>query len=299
MNSYERIVRMRDEAHRIKDGIQQVPPIIPTGIVSLDHKLNGGLPRQKLCVIAARTSHGKTATAIRLAVNMTLQGRRVHVFWMEDDELEFDQRAIAALAREPIPAVQAAYRRGELDQVINRIPKDKMNMWPLLTTHWLERPSVDTVCQEIEKCEPNSVVIIDHLGEIGYDIGPKHEAMGNGLREIRKSQRKAKCLVIALTQLNRDWDRRKSQSDDPDRVRPVLSDIENSGQIEQVARVCIIAEKRHVREGEEQVPTGQYYYHVWKPYVAVAECKWDDRTSTPDNNDPNPHRHYSDTEKDD
>ena len=299
MNSHRRILQMKLDSSKIRSGEIEVPPIIPSGILALDAKLGGGFPRQKLCVIAARTSHGKTATAVRLAVNMGMRGRKVNVFWLEDDEQEFDMRAIAVLARTPLPQVQLAYRAGALDDIIDRIPKDRMDNWMNIKSIWLERPTVWDICERIEKASKNSVCLIDHLGEILYDKGPKYETMGDGLRAIRASARKAECLVIAMTQLNRDWDRRKSQSEDPDKVRPVLSDIENSGQIEQIARVCVIAEKRHLKQAEEDVPTGQYFYHVWKPYTAVAECRWDDKTATPDNPVPVTYAPYQDVEKDD
>jgi replicative DNA helicase len=286
MNSYRRIMQMKQDAPRIRSGEIEVPPLIPTGIGTLDKILNGGLPRHKLCVIAARTSHGKTATAVRFAVNIALTGRKVNVFWLEDDETEFDMRAIAVLARTPLPQVQAAYRSGTLDDIIDRIPKDRMDKWMNIRTVWMEKPYVAEVCEKIEMASKNSVVLIDHLGEIAYDKGQKFEVMGDGLRMIRASQRKAECLVVAMTQLNRDWDRRRSQSENPDQVRPVLSDIENSGQIEQIARVCIIAEKRHIRQGDADIPNGAYFYHLWKPYSSISECRWDDRTSTPENPEP-------------
>jgi replicative DNA helicase len=297
MNSYRRILQMRDDSAKIRSGEIEVPPIIPSGILALDAKLGGGFPRQKLCVIAARTSHGKTATAVRLAINMGMRGRKVNVFWLEDDEMEFDMRAIAVLARTPLPQVQLAYRAGTLDDIIDKIPKDRLDHWMNIKSLWLERPTVWDVCERIEKASKNSVCLIDHLGEIVYDKGPRYETMGDGLRAIRASARKSECLVIAMTQLNRDWDRRKSASEDPDKVRPVLSDIENSGQIEQIARVCVIAEKRHIRQNEEDVPTGQYFYHVWKPYTAVAECRWDNGTATPDNPTPVTYAPYQDVEK--
>jgi replicative DNA helicase len=291
---------MRSDAPRIKSGELEVPPIIPTGIYALDNKLNGGLPREKVCVIAARTSHGKTATAVRLAVNMALAGRKVNVFWLEDSETEFDMRVIAALSRQPLPSVLAAYRAGTLDNVIDKIPRDKLDKWVNVRTLWMERPGIRDIAETIEtKCSRNSVVLIDHLGEIAYEPGPKYETMGEGLRMIRAAARKSEVLVVAMTQLNRAWDQRKAASPNPDNVRPVLSDIENSGQIEQIARVCIIAEKRYVRQGDGDVATGQYFYHVWKPYAAVAECKWDGSTATPDNPDPVVVTPYQDGEDDD
>jgi replicative DNA helicase len=302
VNSYERIMSLRREAAKIRSGEVKVPPIIQTGIHALDAKLNGGIPTEKLCVIAARTSHGKTATAVRLAVNIALSKRFVNVLWLEDQEQEFDLRAIAALAHKPLTAVVAARRAGSLDEIIDSIREDRMTNWQYLRTHWLRRPDVGNVTKTITSMAENSVCILDHLGEIQYGAGPRYETMGDALRIFRDAAWTAKCGLIAMTQLNRQWDYRKAQSPNPDAVRPVLSDIENSGQIEQISRVCIIAEKRYVTNGNGQIaPTGQYIYHIWKPYEAIAECRWDDRTATPDNPEAivYPPKPYQDPEGDD
>ena len=295
MNSYERMVSMAEMAPMIRDGRVEVPPIIETGIYSLDKALNGGIPRNKLAVFAARTSHGKTATAVRLAVNMTMAGRRVHVIWCEDDELEFDLRALGALIHKPIPAMNAAYRSGRVDELWHGLDPVKREAWKRLTTHCYDGTTVDQVAQEIREMPKGDIVIIDHLGELDYGQGPKFETMGQGLRLLRRVAHEARVGLICMTQLNRDWDRRKSNSNDPDKVRPVLSDIENSGQIEQVARICVICERRHTKQGEDEVPTGEYIYHVWKPSVAVARCRWDERTDTPDNHPSVVHKPYQET----
>jgi replicative DNA helicase len=286
VNSYERLKAMAEAAPLVRAGKIQVTPIIPTGIWSLDKVLHGGIQQNKLAVFAARTSHGKTATAVRLAVNMVTAGLNVNVVWCEDDETEFDLRALGALVHKPIPAMSAAHRSGQIDTLWDNLDPARREAWKRLRTHCFDGTTVEQVADLIRSLPRGEVVIIDHLGELDYGPGPKFETMGQGLRLIRRAAREARVLAICMTQLNRDWDRRKSASQDPDKVRPVLSDIENSGQIEQVARVCILCERRHIRQGDEEVPTGEYVYHVWKPSVAIARCRWDERTDTPDNHDP-------------
>jgi replicative DNA helicase len=267
---------------RYVDGEYDPPPLIATGIRNLDVALEGGIQRDKLTVIAARTSHGKTATAVRLAVNMAAQSQ-VSVLWLEDDEAEFDIRVAAALSGGHIPALRNAYRTKTLNK--HGIPREDPR-WQRIRTYGRERPYYGQVVEIVRELEPGEVFLIDHLGEINWGDGPKYETMGLGLREIRNEARARKVLVIAMTQLNRDWDRRRAASATPEKVRPCLSDIENSGQIEQVARVCIIAEKSYRKEGEEDVATGEYLYHVFKPRLATARCRWNEATCTPDNPEP-------------
>jgi hypothetical protein len=267
-------------------GEYEPAPLIRTGINALDVALKGGIPLNKLTVIAARTSHGKTATTVRLAVNMALTGRRVLVMWCEDEEVEFDLRALAVLAHTPFPAVLDAYRAKEVAAIWARVPDVKKRQWRQnCATVRLDRPSPAAVA-DLVRSENGATVLLDHLGEVNWGDGKKHELIGDGLRLIRKAAIDAKCLFVGMAQLNRDWDRRKASSDNPEKVRPCLSDIENSGQIEQVARVCIIAEKGMSKSGEDEVPNGEYRYHVFKPSLATAICRWHEDTATPDNMEP-------------
>jgi replicative DNA helicase len=278
-NSHNRLVGLAR-------GDYEPPPLVPTGIHALDRALHGGIPLNKLAVIAARTSHGKTATAVRLAVNMATSGRRVVVLWCEDEETEFDLRALSLLSGTPFVDVLKAFRAKHLEPIWKRVPEPKKLRWQQCchTSH-LERPTPEQIADELA-IDPGVVYILDLLGEVDWGAGKKHELIGDGLRLIRTAALKSKCLFIGMTQLNREIDKRKAASDNPDKVRPVLSDIENSGQIEQVARVCIIAEKvTHWTEGDE-VPTGEYRYHVFKPTLAIATCRWHDALASPDNPEP-------------
>lgn len=261
-------------------------PLVPTGINALDRVLHGGIPLNKLTVIAARTSHGKTATTVRLAVNMALAGRKVVVLWCEDEDVELDMRALSVLAGTPFPDVLDAYRAKRLGPIWGRVPERKREAWRAnCLSVRLDRPPPAEIA-DLAEAHPGSVLLLDHLGEVDWGDGKKHELIGDGLRRIRTAMLTHRNLFVATTQLNRDWDRRKASSENPDRVRPCLSDIENSGQIEQVARVCVIAEKAMRKEGEEEVPTGEYRYHVFKPTLGTAICRWHEPTATPDNMEP-------------
>jgi hypothetical protein len=272
-------------------GDYEPAPLVPTRIHKLDAALSGGIPLNKLTVIAARTSHGKTATVVRLAANMAIDsGRRVCVLWCEDEDVEFDLRSLAVLSGTAFPEVMAAYRDKHLAEIWRRVPEEKRKLWRQnCTTVRLERPTPDHIV-DLLASDHGDVYLLDHLGELDWGEGRKHELIGDGLRKIRAAALKHKRLFVGMTQLNRNWDVRKAAAkaggQDPDDVRPVLSDIENSGQIEQVARVCVIAEKAMKTEAAGEVPTGEYRYHVFKPTLATVICRWHDVTATPDNFEP-------------
>ncbi len=275
-----------DRLERMARGEYEPAPLVPTGLHALDKILLGGLPLNKLTVIAARTAHGKSATAVRLAVNMTLAGRVVRVLWCEDDQVEFDLRSLAVLSGTAFPAVLDAYRAKALGSIWQRVPGPKRDAWRKhCRTYVPERPTPEWIA-ELLATESGAVFLLDHLGEVNWGEGRKHELIGDGLRLIRGAALRHRNLFIGMTQLNREWDRRKAAAENPEDVRPALSDIENSGQIEQVARVCIIAEKV-LLDGKEG-GDGEYHYHLFKPRVASASCRWHDALATPDNHGPCP-----------
>lgn len=268
----------------IEAGDYTPSPIYSTGIHALDRALRGGIPVNKIALFAARTSHGKTATAMRLAYNFAMQDRMVTVLWCEDDEEEFSLRSIALLAKAPLVDVMEAYRAKKMARITKSIPGKDRDLWYTnVTVHTANRPTVKTVCEIIGNMVEGSTLIIDHLGEIDWGQGVKHEAIGDGFRKIRAVANEKKVLVICMAQLNRDWDRRKAASQNPEGVRPVLSDIENSGQLEQAARVCAVLEKVQDTNGELA-----YCFHVFKPDIRDAMCRWDEATCTPDNPVPVP-----------
>ena len=254
-------------------------PMYPTGINSLDRALRGGIPTNKIALFAARTSHGKTATAMRLAYNLAMADKMVTVLWCEDDEEEFTLRSLSLLAGAPLVDVMDAYRHKRVAKLTKDLPGKDRDLWYTnVNVVTVNRPTVAFVCSTIAAMAPGAVLIIDHLGELDWGQGVKHETIGDGFRKIRAAALAAKVLVICMAQLNRDWDRRKAASQNPDSVRPVLSDIENSGQLEQAARVCAIMEKVTDTNGELG-----YCFHVFKPDIRDAMCRWDEATCTPDN----------------
>ncbi len=282
-NSFDLARAMAEVAPRIRAGEVEPTPVFPTGILALDRAWHGGIPLGKLTLIAARTSHGKTANAVRLAANFSDAGHKVRVLWAEDDAEDFTIRLSALLARIPLEDVYSEFHRGNYDSVFHRIEEASHERWRRIRIEKAERPSVAEAMDLIEGMARKEILVVDHLGEVEWESGPKHETIGRGVRDLRNVARKRGVLIVAMTQLNRDWDRRRAAAiaagGDPDKVRPVLSDIENSGQLEQVARYCAIAEK---------LPNACYAYHVFKPALALAECVWDESSCTPDNPVPVP-----------
>lgn len=216
-----------------------------TGFRDLDRMLSG-LQRQDLVIVGARPSMGKTALAMNIAQNYALGGLKgnggpVGVFSIEMPGKGLAKRMIGA--------------GGNIDGNAMRNPqttfsasdwnKAAMTMAELGKTEmWIWDKSKVTVghirkkCQMLSKRYPGEhiVIIIDYLQLITGD--PKHK--GNRQQEISEISRELKAIarafnltIVALAQLSRGVEQRQDK-------RPMISDLRESGSIEQDADVIML-----------------------------------------------------------
>lgn len=207
---------------------------ISTGYYNLDTLLGGGLCNGQLCIIGARTAQGKTALALNLAYKALKAKRTVVVFSLEMQQTEIIQR-LAAI-RSAISF--AEYRNGESNAV------ERMNeaaLWlsekPLFisdTAHTMER--IKAQCYEIKKTHSPDMVFVDYL----QLIQPTVKQNRNREQEVAEISRNLKILaqelnvpVIVPSQLNRGAENRTED-------KPKLSDLRESGSIEQDADICLL-----------------------------------------------------------
>lgn len=211
---------------------------VRTGYDELD-VLTGGLQKEDLIIIAARPSIGKTAFALNLARNICNNGDVVGFFSLEMGERKLAERIWSAQSniatikfRNPVKF----FTKKEWDDLSMsmRLMIERMNL------HIYDKANVTT--QEIyskarnlknKYKDKNVVIMIDYLQLINGS--PNHK--GNRVAEISEISRQLKLMardlnitVIALSQLNRAVEQRQNK-------RPTLSDIRDSGSIEQDADV--------------------------------------------------------------
>lgn len=205
---------------------------LPTGFEELD-KLTSGLQRGDLVIIAARPSMGKTAFAINLAYNIVVKSKQpVAFFSIEMPKEQIAQRFLSLESNVPLAKIRNATlsiqdmdRIAEAISILSELPIF-IDDSPVITTMDIRVKSRKI---KVERKQIGAI-FIDYMQLIkGED---KHESRVQELSEISRSLKAlAKELnvpVVALSQLSREVEKRADR-------RPLLSDLRESGAIEQEA----------------------------------------------------------------
>jgi replicative DNA helicase len=211
---------------------------VPTGFIDLD-KMTSGLQGGDLIVLAARPSMGKTALAINIAEHVALnEGLPVAIFSMEMGASQLVVRIVGSLGR----IDQNRLRTGKLQpdewsrliETSDRIGKSSMfiDETPGLTPSEL-RANARRLSR---RCGKLGLIVVDYLqlmsGSSGTDSDNRSTELGEISRGLKMLAKELQCPVIALSQLNRGVEQRTDK-------RPMMSDLRESGAIEQDADVIM------------------------------------------------------------
>jgi replicative DNA helicase len=208
---------------------------IPTGYFDLD-RLTKGFHDNELVIIAARPAMGKTAFALNMATNMAINyGKSVAVFNMEMGAEQLVNRMLASVGQIELGKIltgkleHSDWKR--VNEAISRLADTKM---------FIDDTPGQTVSEIRAKCRrlANSndgldVVIIDYLqlisGSAKYS-GQRQQEVSEISRDLKTMAMELNIPVIALAQLSRSVEGRENK-------RPMLSDLRESGSIEQDADI--------------------------------------------------------------
>jgi replicative DNA helicase len=208
-----------------------------TGFPELDDML-GGLHREDITVIAGRPAMGKSALAMNLAVNVGLGGRGVVAFSLEMPNEQLAMRAMGSDGRVDLGEM----RRGQIDRdAWTRLTASARKMSNL--KHFYIDDGGDTSLADVRtKClklqrdmqaanVELGLVMIDYLQLVntaGNAKDNRERALAEVSAGLKRLAKELKAPVIALSQLNRSLESRADK-------RPMLSDLRESGAIEQDA----------------------------------------------------------------
>jgi replicative DNA helicase len=229
---------------------------VPTGLHDLDFLLNGGLPNQALVIIAGRPSMGKTALALNICEYSASERKAPAMFVsLEMGKIEIGERLIASRARvdgskirmahtltpaEEAKVARAAYDLAGAPLAINDAP-----------TWTVSQIAAEARRQKAKK--KIAVLAVDYIQLI--EAEPEDRRKASRQEQIATISRRLKTLakeldipVIALSQLNREVDHR-------DDHRPRMSDLRESGAIEQDADIIIFPFRPQHYNKEDQSTT--------------------------------------------
>ena len=214
---------------------------VPTGFKDVDnlfHGFRGG----DLIILAARPSVGKTALALNIAVNAAMKGTPVAFFSLEMSAGQLVQRILCAEARVDLQKIRSGRINegdwGAIAEASNRL--SKLDLYiddsPGLTI--LEARA--KARRELRAAQGKGLIVVDYL-QLMQPASSRRD--GNRAVEVAEISRGLKILakemdvpVLALSQLSRMIEMRKSK-------RPMLSDLRESGSIEQDADIVMFIDR--------------------------------------------------------
>ncbi len=208
---------------------------LTTGFIDLDNKLSG-LQKSDLVLLAARPSMGKTAISVNIVTNAAFKGNaKVAIFSLEMSKEQLVQRMISATAHVDLQKIiSGRLDENEWMQVINSMaPLSQANIF-IDDTAGISLMEMKAKCRRLKIEKGLDLIMIDYLQLMQLDGRQESRqqeisAISRGLKALAKEM---ECPVIALSQLSRAPELRSDH-------RPILSDLRESGAIEQDADVVL------------------------------------------------------------
>lgn len=221
-------------------------PGICTGYRDLDEVL-GGLQRSDLIILAARPAVGKTALALGIAEQVAQDNRRVQVFSLEMSDAQLGDRLIAGRTGIDTQRIRLRQLRdGQLQTVAEAMGNlAKLDMR-------IEDDGVLTINEIRARAIRNAsvygspdLIVIDYLQLMsgGGDDENRVQEVGKISRGLKQLARELNVPILALSQLSRAVETRASKV-------PMLSDLRESGSLEQDADVVLFIYREELYEPE-------------------------------------------------
>jgi replicative DNA helicase len=227
---------------------------VPSGLADLD-AMTSGFQRSELIIIGARPSVGKTALALTMAANVAIKERVPTAFFtLEMSDMALMQRLIASEARINSENIRTGLLKPSdfhsLMEAAGRIYDAPLYIVDMPNMKLLDLRAQARRLRAQQKVE---IIFIDYLTLISsenYDL-PRHEQIAEISRSLKSLARELDVPVVALSQVRRDAEGK----------RPSLSDLRESGSIEQDADVVMFlhrereTEKKADGERSKAIPT--------------------------------------------
>jgi replicative DNA helicase len=231
--------------------------VVPTGLLDLDRRLNGGLRPGQLALLAARPGLGKSGLAMSIAYHVGVRQRRsVGVVSLEMGRAELLQRLLAMHTGVDTRRVEGLTRRGD-PAMLDALGVIAAAPIAIEDSAMLTVMDVRSKARRLAAVRPLDLLIVDYLQLLIGDT-PSHsrvDEVSRISRQLKLLARELQCPILALSQLSREVEKRQSKV-------PQLSDLRDSGSLEQDADIVIFISREDV--ANETTPEGVADLHVAK-----------------------------------
>ena len=221
---------------------------VPTGFQILDKYTNGGFKPQDYVVVAARPGIGKTAFGVSMIRNMIREYRKsVAFFSLEMPASQITVRLLGTISRVNTRNISM----GDLaEDEMTRVVDAANSLYPL-PLYIIDVPNIKlsdlrAKARMLRRDKKIDCIVIDYIGLIDPGLDPRtprHEVIATVSKSLKQLARELNIPIIVLCQVSRDSEERE----------PMLSNLRDSGSIEQDADVVMfIHRKRALSEEDKQ-----------------------------------------------
>ncbi len=220
---------------------------VSSGLHGLDEKTSG-FQATELIVLAARPAMGKTALVCNIAMAVAKVNKGVLVFSLEQSKHELAERLLCIHAK----VSGHKLRKGELDEFEQHTlmkAADELRGWHVFIDDAPGRTmsQISAIARRLKRRDTLDIVIIDYLQLIESEDAklPREQQISSITRRLKFLAKELHIPVIALAQLNRGLEQREDK-------RPKLSDLRESGAIEQDADIVMFLHRPEAYDPEDR-----------------------------------------------
>lgn len=206
---------------------------LPTGIKKLDTRLRG-LCKGRLYVVAGRPAMGKSIVGLRFALSAALAGHRSLVVSLEMPRTEIMSRVQSALSRIDLDKFESGTLTAEELDIVTQT-MGQINPLPMYVSDGsrLSITSLEAKAKRHQRRHGLDLLVVDYLQLLEGRGENRTQQIGDISRGLKRLAMELNIPVVALSQLNRGVEQRQDK-------RPVLSDLRESGDVEQDADVVLM-----------------------------------------------------------
>ena len=259
---------------------------ITTGFRDLD-KMLSGLQNSDFILLAARPSVGKTALGINIAVNAAKAGKKVAVFSLEMSKRQITQRIISMMSYVELSNIIAGHiSEDEWNQLFVRMEELKELDLYIDDTASISLTELRAKAKRKKQESGLDMIVIDYLQLMTTDskrVENRQQEISTISRGLKALAKELNIPILSLSQLSRKTEERSDK-------KPMLSDLRESGAIEQDADVVMMLyrEDYYDKESDQQNnleviigkhrngPTGSVNLYFVKEYTLFKDILYGD-----------------------
>lgn len=228
----------------------------PTGFHDLDDLLAGGLRGGQMVIIAARPGVGKSTLAVDIARHQTKNGSPTAIFSLEMSKQELAQRILSAEAEVRTSDLrQGQLEEGGWDSLARAVTALEETPLYIDDAPNLTLMEIRAKARRLHQQHTLGLIIVDYLQLLtsGRRVESRQQEVAEFSRQLKLLAKELDVPLIAISQLNRGVEMRG------DDARPKLSDLRESGSLEQDADIVMlinrpdVSNRDHERAGEADI----------------------------------------------